>query len=164
MNRLYRRFYKWYLNTLNKFYTWISASCRSEFQCNFFMVNILLWFRSAKEANEKKIILEENRPALELELQRTSAFLTVSVKEPETHKHVSAMTQPPSLSPAPPTEAPALEAPPAPRPGASSSSFSLGPHINGSQGCYIVPSGPNPVDCLRATHIFQARGKYYSTA
>ena len=38
------------------------------------MVNILLWFRSAKEANEKKIILEENRPALELELQRTSAF------------------------------------------------------------------------------------------
>jgi hypothetical protein len=45
------------------------------------MVNILLWFRSAKEANEKKIILEENRPALELELQRTknSLFNSVSV-------------------------------------------------------------------------------------
>ena len=105
------------------------------------MVNILLWFRSAKEANEKKIILEENRPALELELQRTSAFLTVLVKEPETYKHVSAMIQPPSLSPAPPTEAPALEAPPAPGPRASSPSFSLGPHINGTQGCYVVPRG-----------------------
>jgi len=105
------------------------------------MVNILLWFRSAKEANEKKIILEENRPVLELELQRTSAFLTVLVKEPETYKHVSAMIQPPSLSPAPPTEAPALEAPPAPGPRASSPSFSLGPHINGTQGCYVVPRG-----------------------
>ena len=75
-------------------------------------VPIFLWFRSVKEANEKKTVLEENKNALELDLQRSSLFSSVTVDDPIIHMPNS-MTEPPS-SPPVPSPPPPLPSPPLP--------------------------------------------------